>query len=173
MRNQFKIIISLSLISVITFLGYNIWTKLNYKKEVAEGIRVIPKFSFRNIDGQVFTQKNVSKTGPKLFIYFNSECNYCQTEVKQIQENLHQLKDAQLIFVSFEDTKKIKAFATEYSLQNEQNIVFLKDKDFIFEDLFDAKTIPHMLLYSKDNHLIKKFKGLTKIEYVIMLLEQN
>ncbi|MCF6348901.1 MAG: redoxin domain-containing protein [Flavobacteriaceae bacterium] len=167
MKKQLKIIIALVLISIIGYLGYSIGSKLNHKKEVANRIKTIPEFSFKNLDGQPFTQKEVSRTLPKLFIYFNSECDFCHTEAKQIQEHLEQLKNVQLLFVSFEEPESIKTFAEKYDLLNKDHIFFLEDSTLLFADLFDAKSIPFILLYTKDNQLIKKFKGATKIENVI------
>ena len=170
MRHTLKIIIGIFIIGIIAFLGYSIITNLNNKEKVADRIRTIPHFSFKTIEGEVFSQLEISKTKPKLFIYFNSSCDFCKAEAKQIQENSDQLDGVQLLFVSFEDKKEIKAFASEYGLLNQMNMIFLEDESMEFSEIFDVKSIPFMLLYSKENKLIKKFKGLTKIENVIMLL---
>jgi len=171
MKKQMKIIFTIVLISIISYLGYGIVNKINMKKETAEHIQTIPKFSFRTINGEAFTQKNISRSRAKLFIYFNSNCNFCKDEAKQIQKNLDRLKDVQLLFVSFEEAENIKIFANTYSFLDQQNIFFLEDKKLIFAEIFDARGFPFMLLYSKDNQLIKKFKGAVKIENVIKYLE--
>ncbi len=171
MKKQIKIIFTIVLISIISYLGYSIVNKINKKKETAEHIQTIPKFSFRTINGEVFTQKNISKSGAKLFIYFNSNCDFCKNEAKQIHKELDQLKDVQLLFVSFEKAENIKIFANKYSLLDQQNVFFLEDEKLIFAEIFDVQSIPFMLLYSKDNQLIKKFKGAVKIENVIKYLE--
>ena len=167
MKKYLKIIIGLVLISVIGYLGYSISTKINHKKEVAERIQVIPEFSFKTLSGEQFNQNDVNATLPKLFIYFNSDCDFCHAEAKQIQEQLKQLKNMQIIMVSHENSEDIKTFAEKYNLINEENIVFLEDEKLEFSEIFDANSIPYMLLYSKDNQLIKKFKGATKIENII------
>lgn len=171
MKKKIKIIIGIVLISSIGYLGFSIGKKLNHKKEVANRIKTIPDFSFKTLNGKPFTQKNITNTQSKLFIYFNSECDFCHAEAKQIQEHLEQLKNVQLLFVSFEEPESIKTFAEKYELLNKDHIFFLEDPTLLFAELFDAKSIPFMLLYSKDNQLIKKFKGATKIENVIKLLE--
>ncbi|MCF6347539.1 MAG: redoxin domain-containing protein [Flavobacteriaceae bacterium] len=170
MKKQLKIIIGIVLISIIGYLGFSIGNKLNHKKEVAERIKTIPEFSFKTLNGEAFTQNEVSETLPKLFIYFNSECEFCHAEAKQIQESIEQLKNVQLLLVSFEESEGIKAFAEKYHLVNYENIIFLEDSSLLFAELFDAKSIPFMVLYSKENQLIQKFKGATKIEKVISYL---
>lgn len=162
-----KPLIGAILISVLVFLGYNISKKISYKKEVAERIKTIPEFSFLTLDNETFSEKELSKNSYKLFMYFNSECDYCQSEATQISKKVTLFKDTQLIFVSFEPVEGIKEFAETYNLLDIDNIIFLQDKKMVFEELFDAKSIPFMLLYSKDNLLIKKYKGATKIDNIL------
>jgi thiol-disulfide isomerase/thioredoxin len=167
MKKYIKPLVGIILVSVLVFLGYNISKKISYKKEVAERIKTIPEFSFLTLSKETFSKKKLTKGAYKLFVYFNSECNYCQSEAAQISKKLTQFKDTQLIFVSFEPIEGIKEFAKTYNLLNKKNVIFLQDKKMIFEELFDAKRIPFMLLYSKDNQLIEKFKGATKIENIL------
>jgi len=171
MKKYLKLTIAIVLISIIGYLGYSITAKLNYKKEVAERIQNIPAFSFKTLAGNLFTNTNLDSNKPKLFVYFNSECEFCQAEAKGIQKHLDSLKNIQLLFISFETADKIEAFAKNYKLLNKENIVFLEDKNMAFAPLFDAKGIPFMLLYGKDNKLIQKFRGVTKVEKIIALLK--
>jgi len=171
MKKKIKIIISIFLIGIIGYLGFSIGSKLNHKKEVAERIKTIPKFSFKKLNGEAFTQKELNTTLPKLFIYFNSECEFCQGEAEQIQKNITQLQPIQIVMVSHESSEGIKNFAEKYHLINQKNILFLEDSTLLFSELFNAKSIPFLVLYSKNNQLIQKFKGATKIENVIKLLE--
>jgi len=171
MKKYLKLFIAIVLISIIGYLGYSIATKLQHKKEVTARIKIIPAFSFKTLTGAVFTDKDLDKTNPKLFVYFNSECEFCQAEATSIHKKLDNLKNTQLLFISYEETDKIKAFAQQYELLNVKNIVFLEDKNMAFAPLFDAKGIPFMLLYGKDNKLIQKFRGVTKVEKIIALLK--
>lgn len=167
MKKYIKPIIGIVLISVIIFLVYNISKKISYKNEVTERIKTIPNFTFLTLNNEVFSEKELNKNIFKLFVYFNSDCDYCQSEATQISENIEQFKDTQFLFVSFEPIKDIKQFAKTYNLLDKENIIFLQDKEMIFEELFDAKSIPFMLLYSKDNQLIEKYKGATKIGNIL------
>lgn len=167
MRKYLKPIIGIFLISVLVFLGYNISKKISYKKEVSERIKTIPEFSFLTLNNVNFSNTNLTKNSYKLFVYFNSDCDYCQSEATQISEKLTQFKTTQFIFVSFESIESIKQFAKTYNLFDKKNVIFLQDKEMIFEELFDAKSIPFMLLYSKDNQLIEKYKGATKIDNIL------
>lgn len=167
MKKYVKPIIAFILISVFVFLGYSISKKITYKNEVAERIKTIPEFSFLTLNNQVFKENGLTKNSCKLFVYFNSECDYCQSEATQISENIAEFKDTQLIFVSCEPIEGIKQFAKTYSLLDKENVLFLHDKESEFSEIFDAKSIPFILLYSKENMLIEKYKGATKISNII------
>jgi len=173
MKKYLKLTIAIALIAIIGYLAYGITAKLIYKKEVAVRIKTIPAFSFKTLDKQEFANKNLDKTKPKLFVYFNSECEFCQAEAKGIHKQLDSLKNIQIMFISYEASDKIKNFALNYKLFNSNNIVFLEDKKFEFAPLFDAKGIPFMLLYGKDNKLIQKFRGVTKVEKIISHLPSS
>lgn len=171
MKKYLKPIIGIFLVSIIGFLGYNITKKISYKATVTERIKSIPEFSFLTLERKAFTSKNLAKDFYKLFVYFNSECEYCQSEATQISENLENFKNTQLAFVSFEPMEGIKQFAIDYHLNDKENVVFLHDKKLEFAKIFDAKSIPFMLLYSKDNQLIKKYKGATKVDNILKYLK--
>jgi len=167
MKKYLKTIIGIILISIIGFLGYNITQKITYKKKVAERIKTIPVFSFLTLNNEGFTQNDLATNKNKLFIYFNSECEYCQSEATQISQNIEQFIDTQIIFVSFEPIEGIKQFAENYNLYDKKDMLFLHDKKLEFSEIFDAKSIPFILLYSKDNLLIEKYKGATKIGNIL------
>ena len=157
MKKKIKLLLAIFLFIVIGFLGYKISSKLIHKKEVAERIKVIPNFSFYTLDGNEFSDKNLQKK-PSVFVYFNSECNYCQSEAKKIQERLLDFKGVQLIFISYEEKEAIQQFAKEYQLANQENVLFLEDRKGEFSKLFDVNSIPFMVIYDEDKKLLQKFK---------------
>jgi peroxiredoxin len=171
MKRKIKII-SISIIAFcVGFLGYKIKNKLNQKKEVSERIQVIPNFSFLSTKGIEFTVKNLDSK-PTIFIYFNSDCDYCKSEATKIQERLSEFKDTQLIFVSFEKRVSIEKFAKQYKLNNQGNVIFLEDKKGEFSKLFNVNSIPYIVIYDKNKKFIQKFKGITKIDKILKTIKQ-
>lgn len=156
--------------SSLLFLSFKITSKLNHKKEIAERTKVLPHFSFINLEGKVFTQHNL-KNKPIIFVYFNSDCNYCQSEASKIEEKLQDFKNVQLLFVSFEEKEGIVKFAKQYKLDNQDNIVFLEDRKGEFSKLFDVNSIPYIVVYNKNGKFLKKFKGITKTDDILKVLK--
>lgn len=170
MKKYLKIIIPLAIISLLSFMGNQVVSKINHKKEITENIKTIPVFSYENIKGGIFTNKSLKKDTPTLFIYFNSECEYCNEEAQMIQENIMLLKDFQIVFVSFEKSVLIKAFAIKHQLTTYDNVHFLSDTKVTFATTFDVQSLPCLVLYDKNQNLIEKIKGQTKVETLVKKL---
>ena len=148
-------------------MGYKVLNKINHKKQVAENIKQMPAFSYVTLENKVFTQENLAQNKPTLFIYFNSECDFCNHEAEMVQQNIEQLKAIQVVFISYEPVEKIKQFATKFNLLNHANISFLSDSKISFATTFDVTSMPCLVLYDKENNLIEKIKGQVKIETVL------
>lgn len=170
MKNQLKIILPIFFICVLGSFGYQIYTKIQHKKEVAKNIKTIPKFEYENIKGGAFSNNNLKKDTPTLFVYFNSECEFCNEEAQMIQANIQQLSAFQLVFISFEKPNLIKAFAAKHQLNSYDNVTFLSDSKVSFATTFDVKSLPCLVLYDKNQKLIEKIKGQTKVETLVKKL---
>lgn len=170
MKRFLKIVLPIIFTCLICFLGYLIISKINHKKEAAENIKTIPKFSFRNINGGLFTNQDIKINTPTLFVYFNTECEFCNEEAKMIKENIQKFKNIQLIFVSFEQPELIKTFATKHQLNSYPNIYLLYDNKVTFATTFDVNSLPCLVFYDKNQKLIEKIKGQTKIEILLKKL---
>ncbi|MGE8341058.1 MAG: TlpA family protein disulfide reductase [Flavobacterium sp.] len=171
MRKSLKSIFILLFASSFLFLGYQIISRINYKKEVQQNIKTIPKFSYSNVNGENFTNENLRENTSVIFIYFNTDCEYCNEETKMIEENIKRLKDIQIIFISFENINKIKKFAQNHKLDHYDNIHFLHDSKATFASTFDVNSLPCLVLYDKNKKLIEKIKGQTKPEILIKKLK--
>jgi hypothetical protein len=71
MKKYLKLIIPIIFISLLTFLGYQIVTKINHKKEVAANIKTIPTFKYQNINGEQFSNNNLKVDTPIYCTHFS------------------------------------------------------------------------------------------------------
>ncbi len=171
-----KIILFIVLIcvfSLLSYLGYNVISKAKEKNKIAKQLEIIPKFEFLTLKQKPFTKANLKPNTDTIFIYFNSECDFCQHEAQSISDNLDSFKNVQLIFVSTEPIEIIKQFSEQYNLNNQQNITFLYDNLSTFSSQFDANSIPYLLIYDKNQKIIKKHKGQLNAKGILRALQQN
>ncbi|MFV8355606.1 TlpA family protein disulfide reductase [Flavobacterium sp. XS1P32] len=170
MKKYLKITIPIAVIGMLIFISYEVIKKINHKKQVAENIKIIPSFQYQDLNGAFFTNKNLKPNEATVFLYFNSECEHCQAETQMIKESIEKFKPFQLVFISFEKPEKIKSFATQYKLLNYDNVHFIWDSKVTFAITFDVKSVPCLVLYDKNKHLIEKIKGQAKVETIIKKL---
>jgi len=171
MKKILKITIPILFLFVLGYVGYKIVSQINHKKEVAENIKSIPKFAYQNTKGGIFTGENIKENTATLFVYYNSECDFCNEEAKSIQHNIEKFKDFQLVFISFELQEKIVQFAQKFNLYNYDNVHFLCDSKATFATTFDVKSLPCLVLYDKEQQLIEKIKGQVKAETILKKLK--
>jgi peroxiredoxin len=170
MKKILKIIIPILVLGALGFMAHKVITKINHKKQVAEQIKTMPTFAYTTLTGKPFTQQDLKQNTPTVFVYFNTECEFCQSEATQIQEHIDKFRNAQLVFVSFEDSKKIMAFATNYKLNNYDNINFISDTRVTFATTFDVKSVPTVVLYDANQNLIDKMQGQIKVATILKKL---
>lgn len=172
-RKIYFIIFRFFVISVIAFLGYVIISKIKVKRDIFNKISTIPDFDLLSLNQKRFDRSNLNPKLNTVFIYFNSECDFCQHEALSIRDNLDSFKNIQFIFVSNESIVNIQQFSEMHNLNNTQNISFLHDNNSIFSDCFDATSIPYILIYDKNQKLIKKHKGQLNANGILKAINQN
>lgn len=169
--NKIKISITLIILTVLSYLIYNVSKKIEFKNTVEEKLRTIPNFSFVSINNIEFTNNDLDPNKATIFIYFNSECDYCHHEAKSIHDNISDFTDINIIFISTENIEIIAKFAQKYNLINQPNVTFLFDGAETFSNQFDATAIPYLLIYNRNQELVKRHKGQLKAESIIKLLK--
>lgn len=168
-----KNIVIVIVVSLLLYLSYSIITKVKEKNKTAKRIQTIPKFELKTLNNVSFSNTDLKQNTSTIFIYFNSDCDFCHHEAKSISQNLDKFKNVQFIFVSFEEIKDIKKFAELYKLDSQENIIFLEDKKGVFSIQFNANSIPYILIYNQNNNLIKKHKGQLNANGILRVLKQN
>jgi peroxiredoxin len=172
-KKKIGIIIIISIIGLLGYLGYNIITKAKEKNDTAKKIQTIPNFELKTLENVSFSNANLKQNIPTIFIYFNTECDYCHHEAKSISQSLNKFKDVQFIFVSTENIEIIKQFSEKYNLNNHNKTTFLYDSNYSFSSKFNANSIPYILIYNKKQELIKKHNGQLNANGILRVLKQN
>jgi peroxiredoxin len=164
MKQKLKIIIPLVVVCFLIFMVYKIFATIKQKEIMVAQIEIMPPFTFNNTaTGKGFTNSNLLSNMPVLIIYFHPECEFCQEQATAISKQIDSFNNFQLLFVSHADSSAIKLFSEEYGLSGYQNIVFLEDKDLMFDHIFGKTVAPSSFIYNKHGKLVKQFKGEARI----------
>ena len=167
-----KLIIAVVLL-FLSFMGFQIVQKLQYKEQVQQKLSTLPEFSFQTLEGSAFTKANLPKNNKAVFIYFNTECGYCFYETKDISEQLEHFKATTLLLVSNESKQAIKAFAIKQNLLGKDKVICLQDSTYTFAKQFEANSIPYILAYDAQGKLLLRHKGQLRAEKLLQLLGEK
>ena len=156
-----------SLFAFMLFLAFGIIGKVVTKKELLNRIQTLPKAQLVDLDSLAYTLPSFSST---CLIHFNSGCEHCQYELREIKKNLAAFSNTQVVLMSSENIAVIKKASIDFGLDSLPNIHFTKiNAEHVF-DTFGSISIPHIFIYGKDRKLIKEFKGETKMEAILKYL---
>jgi thiol-disulfide isomerase/thioredoxin len=172
-KKAILIIVLISVLGLLSYLGFNVISKVKEKNQIAKQLEIIPEFEFLTLAQQPFNKADLKPNTNTIFIYFNSDCDFCQHEAKSISDNLESFKNVQFIFVSSEPISTIIGFSEQHNMNKHQNVTFLYDNFDTFSSRFDANSIPYILIYNKKQKLIKKHKGQLNANGILRALQEN
>jgi len=156
----------------LSFIAFSIHKKINREKHIAKQIYNIPKFCFYNPGtGSIFNNNDLEKNKATLIINFHPECEHCQYEADIISERINEFRPFQVLFITYASAEQIRKFAQDYRLIGFANIIFLEDRELIFNDVFGESIVPESYIYDKNGKLVKKFRGEVKVEALLKYLQ--
>lgn len=154
------------------YLGYGIVQKITHKKEINDRTTHVPVFQFTDLEGRAFTQKDIADKTTWL-VYFDSSCEFCRMEIKDIVKNKAALSDIEMVLVSTEERDVLQKFSKDYGFESLKNFHIVQDKTHECHERFGFVSTPSSLLYSAQGALIERFKGVVKVEKIVSLLTDN
>ncbi len=166
-----KLAFFLALIGVSTFLVSMIYRKMENKKVVAKNTKKLPATQVKGLDSKSFTIEN-SNNFFKVLVFFNTECEHCQNEAANIKKHIADFEKTQMTFISVEPLENVKKFATKYQLTAYSNIKFAHMEAIESSKQFGISSFPTIFIYNKEGELLKQYKGETKIEAILKLINQ-
>jgi thioredoxin-related protein len=141
---------------------YRIREKVKAKKLINEKIQYRPEKRFCTLDSADFYLPKQEL----VLIFFNSGCEHCQYEMKDVREKINLFKGRPIVFLSSENISVISSASRNFKLDSLPNVTFAKiNPDDVF-DAFGSVSIPHIFIYDQPGKLIKEFKGETKVEAI-------
>lgn len=134
-------------------------------------------FSILNIEGETFTQDQLTTDKYKLLMYFNPSCSSCKTAFKKINLVADKVEDLPIHFypISIGNKEETLAFLEQYSpdFKKQVNMTILLEKDYQFSDLYEVNAYPTLFLYKPNNDFVKSYMGHQKATDFIKYFNKN
>ncbi|HEU5289744.1 MAG TPA: redoxin domain-containing protein [Cyclobacteriaceae bacterium] len=169
MRIVIKWVLLIVLLCTVGWLTNLAFKKVEAGKSTKERLSTMPELLLITLDS---TTINVSAFIEKslVLIYFNSECEHCRYEAKDIKNNIASFSKVSIVFMSSESLANILDFAETTGLKNHNNIFFTQISSSDAFAAFGNLSVPHIFIYGHDKKLRKEFKGETKAEAILKYL---
>ena len=167
MRKTLLVVIIIVIVGLVSWLVYSSFRKFEQKEIRMEIISSIPSLSFQDLDGNPVQLNEINFAKPMVLILFNSECEHCRYEAMSISENIDQLDEAMIVFLSAEEIDVIRSFGETYGLLEHANILCGQVDYLELTAVFKSVSYPDIFIYGNDGRLVKEFRGETKVEAIL------
>lgn len=118
-----------------------------------------PVFNLILTNGKDYSDKELPKSKPIVFIYFSPDCGHCQVEAEHITKEMKVIEDAFYVWVSYRDMEDIKAFGEKYKFAEFKNMVIGRDPAYAIPSFFRVRFTPFVAVYNKDRKLVQTFES--------------
>lgn len=166
-----KIIIGLVAVFVLftAFMVVRFVKTLQEKENLNAKMQQLPLFSVTDINGNGLTNEHIAKENWAVFVFFHSDCHYCQSEAEQLQGLQSELQDITFIWISSEEPKTLEAFQKTYKLEH---IAFVSDAEQQLSLAWGISVTPQFLIYTPKGKLFKNHKGALRIDNLISQIHE-
>jgi thioredoxin-related protein len=120
-----------------------------------------------------YTKENIPVGKPVLVMIFSPECSHCQHEAEQLLVHKEELKNIQVVMITFHPLWQMNAFVNDYKLKELPNLVVGKDIYYLMPSFYSIHNLPFLAMYDKKGDLISVFEGSMDVEKAIQTLNGN
>jgi hypothetical protein len=163
---KFKLLPLLSLIFVL-------FATVSSQSQPRKGAPM-PDFKFYKLNSAPFTRNDVPAGKKSIIILFDSTCDHCQQEIKDIGSRYSDFKNTNFYLVSFDVKPQIDKFMSTFGkvLNGKPNVVVLRDVGYDFVPKFQPTKFPAMYIFSEKKQLIEYIAGQKDVAYILAALKK-
>jgi len=122
-------------------------------------------------DSAIFTNDNIVKGSSFVLMFFNPDCDHCQTETKEILDHKDQFQATQILMVSALPYTQIKFFYDSFKLSSMPSIKMGQDINSRLGSIYHLKIFPSVFVYDKKGDLAKAFVGKVGVQAIVEALQ--
>ncbi|MXV51118.1 redoxin domain-containing protein [Pedobacter sp. HMF7647] len=134
----------------------------------------IPDFSFKTLNDKPFTRADIKSGKKSMIILFDTSCEHCQHEMKDIGNRFTDFKNVNFYLVSMDGKTEIVKFMESYGkkLYGQKNVTVLTDSLRQFIPTFQPTKFPAMYAYAANGSLIEYFSGQHDVNDIIKAINR-
>lgn len=127
----------------------------------------IAPFSIVMLNGKTYTYKELKKNVPTVLVYFSPTCEHCQAFTKELLKHDNELKNKQIVMVTYQPVKEMKPFDSTFHISSKHYIKMgTEGYTFVVQKYYGVQRFPFVAMYNKDMKLVKTIPFVTQPEEV-------
>ena len=127
----------------------------------------IAPFSIVMLNGKTYTYKELKKNVPTVLVYFSPTCEHCQAFTKELLKYDKELKNKQIVMVTYQPVKEMKPFDSTFHISSKHYIKMgTEGYTFVVQKYYGVQRFPFVAMYNKDMKLVKTIPFVTQPEKV-------
>ncbi len=119
-----------------------------------------------------FTKENLPQKKPVLIMLFSPECSHCQHEAEELTAYKEEMKNIQVVMITFHPLWQMNEFVEKYKLKELNNVVVGKDLYLVLPSFYSIHNLPFHALYDKKGNLISVFEGSMEISKMLQTFRE-
>ena len=126
----------------------------------AQPSKNIAPFKIKLTNGKMFTYQDLKKNTPTVLVYFSPTCDHCKHFMDALMRNENQLKNKQIILITYQPVNEIKAFDQAYNIATKPYFkIGTEGLTFIVQKYYNIQKFPYIVLYDKQLKEVKKLSS--------------
>lgn len=150
------------IIGFLSFLGYELYTKVRRQQESVTQLKTLPKLPFTFLK-----KRNNNNNKSVLIMFFSPDCDHCQFMLQEISKNQQYFDRIEVLAITTASKKEVLFFINNFSLAKASFLNFGLDINNDFVKIFDVTITPTFYLYDSKHNFVKRIVGQTKIEHLL------
>jgi peroxiredoxin len=150
--------VALATLVAIAYLGVRIYEDASAQRAAKQRIQTLPPFALSTLDGHPLHRHDLSRDRPVVLVYFDTECQFCQTETRSLVDYRALRDTAHVLMVSPEPAPTLRSFVRDVGL-DAAGITVARDPDGTLAARLGITRVPNTLAYGADRRLVTHFEG--------------
>jgi len=142
-------------------------TKEKTQEPTVQAENQLPAMHLTMLNGATVDTKTL--IGKVILVLFQTDCDHCQREAKEIRDNIVSFRDYTIYFITADQMPAIEKFGKDYDLLNHSNISFGMTSVNDVLTNFGSIPTPSVYVYM-DRQLKHKFNGEVSINKILEIL---
>lgn len=166
-------LILIAFAAFVSYLWYTSYKVIAEKKTIEDQIRQIPKLELNTLEGASVSLYSFDNEVRIIVLYFNTRCAFCQFELKELKRRVPEFIDTEIVLISAEPLDTLRPFDNKLQFDLYPNAgIYHCPYDTLYK-YFGKLIAPTTFIYGTDKKLLKKFKGATRIDDMLSVIEQE